>query len=114
MCGAIISVLHGTTYECGAKRLRVYTCVELSSRGAGVGVVSYQDTPPVRPCRLFLDVLSRKVLVRHYPHTSFNPTAVHLSETIALCFRTEPRVCGTLLQDRTRQEAEYRATQGCA
>ena len=80
-------------------------------RGAGAEVLSYQDTPPVRPCRLFLDVLSRKVLVRQYLHPSFDRTVVHLPETITLCLRTESRVCGTLLQDRTRQEAEYRAPQ---
>ena len=67
--------------------------------------MSYQDTPQVRPCRLFLDVLSRKVLVRQYPLPSFNLTVVRLSETTDLCFLTEPRVCGTLLQDRTRQES---------
>ena len=83
----------------------------LNGRGAGAGVLSYQDTPPVRPCSLFLDVLSRKVLVRLYPHSSFNFNVVHLSETNNLKLRTEPRVCGTLLQDRTRQEAEYRAPQ---
>jgi len=27
------------------------------------GGIAYQDTPRVRPCRLFLDFLSRKVLV---------------------------------------------------
>ena len=59
-------------------------CHELSSGGAAAGVLSYQDTPPVHPCRLFLDVLSRKVLVRQYPHPSFNQTAVHLSETTNL------------------------------
>ena len=73
---------------CGAKRfggLNVcLACPELSSGGAGEGVLSYQDTPQVHPCRLFLDVLSRKVLVRQYPLPSFNQTAVHLSETTTL------------------------------
>ena len=35
--------------------------------GALGRVLSYQDTAQVHPCSLFLDVLSRKVLVRQYP-----------------------------------------------
>ena len=38
--------------------------------GAGVGIAC-QNTPPVRPCRLFLDVLSRKVLAGN-THPSFS------------------------------------------
>ena len=68
-------------------------------------VLSYQDTPQVRPCRLGLGFLPRTVLVRQYHHPSFNPTVVHLSETKTLSSRTEQRVGGTSLQDRTRQEA---------
>ena len=40
---------------------------------------------------------------------SFSLTLVHLSETISLCLRTEPRVCGTLLQDRERHGCRARA-----
>ena len=38
------------------------------------GVFTYQDTPQVRPCRLFLDVLSRKVLVSEYPTPASSET----------------------------------------
>ena len=36
------------------------------------------------------------------------------SNPLPCALRTESRVCGTLPQDRTRQEAEYRAPHGCA
>ena len=77
--------------------------------GAGVGIAC-QNTPQVHPCRLFLDVLSRKVLAGN-THPSFSLTVVHLSETIAERVSTKPRMYSTLLQDRTRQDAEARATQ---
>ena len=36
-------------------------------KGRSGGDIDYQDTPRVRPCSLFLDVLSRKVLVVNIP-----------------------------------------------
>ena len=47
--------------------------------GAGVGIAC-QNTPQVRPCRLFLDFLSRKVLAGN-THPSFSRNGVHLSES---------------------------------
>ena len=74
-----------------------------------MGGTVYQDAPQVRPCRLFLDVLSRKVLVDSTPHPNFSLTVVHLSETKTLGLCTEPRVCSTLLQDRERHGCRARA-----
>ena len=40
---------------------------QLIPAGRRGGCIDYQDTPQVRPCSLFLDVLSRKVLVVNTP-----------------------------------------------
>ena len=77
--------------------------------GAGVGVLSYQDSLKHILWRSILGFLPRTVLVRQYPHPGFSQTVVHLSETNALRLRTEPRVCGTLLQDRERHGCRARA-----
>ena len=53
--------------------------IRFSSGGAGPGI-DYQDTPQVHPCRLILDVLSRKVLVVN-THPSFGRNKVHPFET---------------------------------
>jgi len=73
--------------------------VRVGSDSASCLVRSWQAIPPpqLQP--------ERSSSFRNH-HPGFNLTVVHLSETTDLCFRTEARVCGTLLQDRTRQDAE--------
>jgi len=45
--------------------------------------IDYQDTPPVHPCSLFLDVLSRKVLVVNSPTpASALPLYIHLKPMV--------------------------------
>ena len=74
------------------------------------GGFTYQDTPQVRPCRLFLDFLSRKVLVSESPSPASTETEYILSETIAVSDSSKPWVYSTLLQDLTRQEVEDERT----
>ena len=60
------------------------------------------DRFSVSPC------LPRTVLILT-TRPSFSLSLVHLSATISLLSGTEPRVCGTLLQDRERQGCRDRA-----
>jgi hypothetical protein len=89
---------------CGAKRFGgLNVCLARllpGSGGAGEGVLSYQDTPQVNPCRLFLNVLSRTVLVIQYPSPASTKLQCIYQKPLTYDLRTEPRVGGTLLQDR--------------
>ena len=62
----------------------ISACPELSSGGAGAGILSYQDSLKHILWRSILGFLPRTVLVRQYPHPSFSLTLVHLSETTTL------------------------------
>jgi hypothetical protein len=57
-----------------------------------VRVMTYQDTPRVRPCRLFLDFLSRKVLVSHYPHQRLTPNIICPSQPGDECFPHDEKI----------------------
>ena len=62
-----------------------HTCTVRGRLGGGI---DYQDTPRVRPCSLFLDVLSRKVLVVNAPTQASAVSPAILFETTGPCLST--------------------------